>query len=187
MKLNGPWNGIDNQTYHAAYRFFKDREAKGNTTATKKRKSNDGAAVDTGNSKSSAGSKKDAIANVSDTHLDGEEDDKVEVYDTPAESRKKISAHLRKDGVTQAAFCREIGAQYHPARSVTSTQLGTFRKHSGSDKGNTNVVYYGAYVYLEKLRVKEGKAKSKHRQDMEKIWASEGGFNTTRPGPSTRR
>lgn len=34
--------------------------------------------------------------------------------------------------------------------------------------------------FFEKLRIAEGKPKSKHRQDMEAIWASKGGFNITR-------
>lgn len=52
--------------------------------------------------------------------------------------------------------------------------------YKGADTGNTSCVFYAAYVFFEKLRVQEGKPKSKHREEMEAIWASKGGFNTTR-------
>ena len=50
---------------------------------------------------------------IGDMHLDGEDEDKVEIYDTCSEIRKKISAHLRKEGVTAAGFCRDLDAQWH--------------------------------------------------------------------------
>lgn len=182
MKLKGPWSGIDNQTYHAAYLFFRAREAHGIKTGAKKRKSNDGSAVKGGDAKKA---KKAGPPDVSDVQLDGEEENTVEVYDTPAEIRKKISAHMPKDGVMQAGFCRAIGAQFNPEKKIASSQLQAFRKHSGPDKGNTSAVYYGAYVYFEKLRIKEGKPKTKHRLEMERIWEGQGGYDTERPGPST--
>jgi hypothetical protein len=41
-------------------------------------------------------------------------------------------------------------------------------------------VFYAAYVFFEKLRLAEGKQKSKHRLEMEEIWGGKGGFNITR-------
>jgi hypothetical protein len=41
-------------------------------------------------------------------------------------------------------------------------------------------VFYAAYVFFEKVRLAEGKPKSKHRVEMEEIWGGKGGFNTTR-------
>lgn len=174
MKLKGPWNGIDNQTYHAAYHFFRKREAAGIKTGAKKRKSNDGKAVGTG----TKAAVEPAVLDVEDVHLDKEEDEKVEVYDTPAEIRKKISAHMPKEGVTAAGFCRTLSKQLYPPRPIQTAQMQRFRKYSGPVQGNTSVVYYAAYVYFEKLRVKEGKAPSKHRLEMERIWGHEGGFDT---------
>ncbi len=40
--------------------------------------------------------------------------------------------------------------------------------------GASSPIFYGSYVYFEKLRVKQGKPKSKKRQEMEKIWAPKG-------------
>jgi hypothetical protein len=47
-------------------------------------------------------------------------------------------------------------------------------------EGNTSGVFYGTYVYFEKLRIKEGKPKSKKRQQMEELHAKSGGLETER-------
>lgn len=67
---------------------------------------------------------------------------------------------MPKEGVTQAALCRSVGEQYNPPRKVGAAQLSTFRKRKEVDQGNTCVVYYGAYVYFEKLRLKQSKPKT---------------------------
>lgn len=50
---------------------------------------------------------------------------------------------------------------------------------SGPDAGNTNPVYYAAYVFFEKERTRTGKAKSGSRKKMEEIYPS--GMDTDRP------
>lgn len=114
----------------------------------------------------------------------GEDTDSVEVYDTCDEVRKKISAYLRKPNTTAAQFCRDLLAQYHtdekkPSR-IQSTQLTKFRGYKGADTGNTSCVFYAAYVFFEKVRLAEGKPKSKHRLEMEDIWGGKGGFDISR-------
>ncbi|KAF2875409.1 hypothetical protein BDV95DRAFT_590911 [Massariosphaeria phaeospora] len=105
----------------------------------------------------------------------------VEVYDTCDEIRRKINAHLRKPEITQAAFLREIAAQFHTAnKKIQSKQLNDFRSKKGAYTGNTSVVFYGAYVYFEKLRLGEGKPKSKAREEMERIYRAEGGIEVPR-------
>ncbi|KAF1938543.1 hypothetical protein EJ02DRAFT_473407 [Clathrospora elynae] len=42
--------------------------------------------------------------------LDGKMDDGVQVYDTCDEIRRKINAHLKIPGVTQASFLRAISS-----------------------------------------------------------------------------
>lgn len=44
----------------------------------------------------------------------------------------------------------------------------------GPTAGAESKVFYGAYVYFEKLRIKEAKAKSKKREEMEKVWGRRG-------------
>ena len=161
MKLQGPSRGMDNSTMSGAYRFFKRREAEGKTVP-KKRKADAAPAVD-----------------LSDVHLDDEDTDSVKIFDSCDEIRRKIAAHLRKPGVTQAQLLKDLAAQFHTQSvKLQSKQLNDFRTKSGADAGNTSRIFYGAYVFFEKLRIKEGKPKGKHRLEMEKIWAPRGGFDT---------
>jgi len=173
MKLKGPWKGIDNSTMSGAYKFFKKREREGKAMP-KKRKTATVAAAPT--------------PDHPEPYLDGEENDSVEIYDSCDEIRRKISAHLRKPGVTQAQFLRDIAAQFKStAVKIQSKQLNDFRAKSGADAGNTSRVFYGSYVYFEKLRLKEGKPKSKHRTEMEDIWGKTGGFDIKHTGGGSGR
>jgi len=60
----------------------------------------------------------------------------------------------------QASLCRNLQAQNYTSsgpKSITSSQLTNSRGKKGYDKGNTLSVFYAAYCYFEKLRIKEGK------------------------------
>ena len=176
MGQHGKEKGVESFVYPAAYAFFQQREMAGiKTTANKKAKKNEGDAA------------KDSVDNV---ELDFEKEDKVPVYgklshhhdgrglrtdtliDTCDDVRKKINVHLKKPGVTQAAFLRAASASFHnPPKTLNARQLSAFRSKKGALNGNTSGIYYGSYVYFEKLRIKEGKPKSKKRQEMEEIHA----------------
>jgi hypothetical protein len=200
MAQNGKFAGEHSNTYRGAWEFFKKREMAGLQIPTKKQKT----AASASASGASAAGKKDAVTDISSIHLDGnidtsrerpkpkatnaqskgEETDSVEVYDSCDEIRKKISAHLRKPSSTAAQLCRDLLAQYHTSEKkpskIQSGQLTKFRGYKGADTGNTSCVFYAAYVYFEKVRLAEGKPKSKHRLEMEEIWGDKGGFNVTR-------
>lgn len=47
----------------------------------------------------------------------------------------------------------------------------------GALTGGSSSVFYGAYVFFEKIRVAEGKPKTQHRLDMEAFWGSQGGVS----------
>jgi len=161
--------GFESDCYASAIEFFLQREADG-IPMPKKQKA---AASGTGRSKAQPG------PDISDVHLEGEDTDSVPVYDSCGEIRKKISTWLRRPEVTQAQFLRDLAAQYRTeTRKVSTNQLTAFRGKSGPDAGNTSCVYYSSYVFFEKLRIKEGKPQSKHRQDMEAAWR--GGMDTKR-------
>lgn len=171
MKLRGPWAGNNNNTFDGATRFFKAREAahlpmpkKPKTAATSTRKDPQG-------------------PDLSTIHLEGEDEDKVPIFDSCDEIRRKIAAHLRKPGVTQAQFLRDIaeGIKTQQVR-IQGKQLTDFRAKSGALWENTSRVYYGAYVYFEKCRIQEGKEKSKHRVEMEKRWPANSGVDIKIPG-----
>ncbi|KAF7971358.1 hypothetical protein HWV62_21388 [Athelia sp. TMB] len=111
--------------------------------------------------------------------LPGEEEGKVEIYDSCDELRKKINAHLA-GGPTKAAFLRDIlraaASPEYPIK-LQAKQLGDFLALKGATGGSSSKVCYAAYVYFEKKRVAEGKPKSKHRLGMEEAWGTEGGLS----------
>ncbi|KAK5720432.1 hypothetical protein LTR17_014989 [Elasticomyces elasticus] len=109
---------------------------------------------------------------LSSIHLDGEEEEQVEIYDTCDDVRKKINDHLKN--TTRAAFGREL-AELLPNDTVTSHQLARFLAFKGPRAGGHSPAYYAGYVFFEKLRVKQGKKKSVKRQKMEDAWESKGG------------
>lgn len=170
----GPDGGIDSDVYDQAWAWFKKRELAGlpmpaaPASLTQKRAK-------------TAASRRSA-ADLGSMHLAGEETDSVPVYDTCDEIRRKITAHLKAAGVTQAQFCRDLHAQLNMpgCKSIQSKMLNDFRGKKGPLAGCTSSVYYAAYVYFEKLRVAEGKPKSKHRLDMEGIYP--GGAERERDG-----
>lgn len=49
-----------------------------------------------------------------------------------------------------------------------------FMEASGPQAAGHNITFYAAWVYFEKLRIKEGKEKTEKRQKMEKIWGKKG-------------
>ncbi|GAB7348755.1 hypothetical protein MBLNU459_g7487t1 [Dothideomycetes sp. NU459] len=174
MAQHGKQAGMQSDTYIKAFEFFKKREVAGLKMPKKQKTAAAAGAKD----------KKGNAPDLSAVHLeDDEEEDKVEVYDTCDEVVAIPSSSLTiTPGVTQAQFCRDLKAQYHTDKapaSIQSSQLSRFRSYKGADAGNTNCVFYAAYVYFEKLRLAEKKPKSKHREEMERIWASQGGFNVS--------
>ncbi|KAF2493533.1 hypothetical protein BU16DRAFT_551352 [Lophium mytilinum] len=173
MSQSGTYKGSGFAAYEAAWEFFKKRELKGIPAPKKKRTTAPATTV-------AAAAASNNVASVS---IPGEETDAVDIYDTCDEIRRKINLHLKKDGVTQAGFLRDLMAQYHKSdRKIQSKQLTDFRSKKGADRGNTSCVYYASYVFFEKLRIKEGKKKTPTREKMEQIWGAQGGMNTTDRG-----
>ncbi|AEO66215.1 uncharacterized protein THITE_2114178 [Thermothielavioides terrestris NRRL 8126] len=174
LGVSGPYKGAGSATYGAAWEFFKKHEIAGVKLPDKKKQK-------------TAGSNPAAAAvDLSDIVLPGEEDDAVPVFETCDEIRKKISAYLKKPGVTQAQFCRDLYAQLkgpdRPATVFQSSQLTRFRSAKGPLTGAKSPIFYAAYVFFEKLRIKERRPKSKHRLAMEDIWGPEGGLSRDHDG-----
>ena len=171
MKQHGPNDGFGNGTYPAAWEFFKKRELAGVKMPAKKRKTSGSSKKDGGNDE----------YDVSTIHLDGEEDESVEIYDTCGEIRRKIAAHLRAAGVTQASFLRALSTSFPEdnPRKIGSKQLKDFTSKKGPMAGSSSGVFYASYVYFEKLRIKQGKKKGKKRVEMEEQWGGKGGFPRT--------
>lgn len=161
MNRTKTWDGEYNDTYIKALAFFKKRELQGlplkaNGKTAKK-------------SKSASPDEVNRLLDVSMISLPGEDAGKVPVYDTCDEIRKKIRAFLKHDGLTQAAFVREISKSFPDERKVSPRNLQSFLGLKGPLSGNTNKTFYAAYVFFEKLRIKQGKPKSNFREKMEEV------------------
>ncbi|KAK2055042.1 hypothetical protein LY76DRAFT_203222 [Colletotrichum caudatum] len=103
----------------------------------------------------------------------------VPVYDTCDTVRFKIRRALRRPGVTKAAFLRALVRAAYPAGSthkIASNLLDNFLAKKGPVAGNTSSVFYAAYVYFEKLRVRDRRPETELRDAMELEWP--GGFET---------
>lgn len=191
LQQRGPMDGINSEAYSNAWAWFKRREiANLKMPDVKKRQKAEAAAAaatttTTGSNIPSAGpaAKKSkttaassAALDISEIHLDGEEKDSVLVFDSADEIRKKISAHLKTPGLTQAQFCRDLYAQLKAptCKGIQTKQLNDFRGKKGPRAGCASSVFYAAYVYFEKLRIAKGKPKSTHRLEMEQIYPGEG-------------
>ena len=162
MKQRGADTGSCSETYYGAARFFKKRELQGLKMPKKRAKTSE---------------ENEEIVkkyDVSDIHLDGESETNVLVYDTCDVVRKKIHAHLRRPGVTQAMFLRQLEQMSPEGTGVNTRALHLFLAKSGPSAGNTSGIFYAAYVFFEKLRIKEGKPKTEFRKQMENIWRNTG-------------
>lgn len=111
-----------------------------------------------------------------DTVLEGEPDN-VKVFDTCDDVRAKIRELLDENGISQAAFLRELGKVYTPPRRLQSKSLNDFLIKSGPRAGNTSCIYYSAYVFFEKMRIRDGQPKTDKRVKMEGLWPE--GMNIT--------
>ncbi|KAH7323458.1 hypothetical protein BKA65DRAFT_435342 [Rhexocercosporidium sp. MPI-PUGE-AT-0058] len=160
MGQSGRDKGSGSNTYIQAFKFFKKREEKGIKTAAPKKKAKTAAPAINGD--------------LNAIQLEGEADVSVPVFDSCDEIRKKIRAYLAASNGTQAEFLREIAKPYHDGRKIQSKVLNDFLGKKGPCAGNTSAVFYGAYVFFEKMRIRDGKPKSKHRLDMEKAYPGKG-------------
>ncbi|KAK0748335.1 hypothetical protein B0T21DRAFT_278363 [Apiosordaria backusii] len=198
LGVHGPYNGSGFAAYGNAWEWFKKREMLGiplpvgkkqKITATASTAIAAPAGVTAsvtapGTTTAAAAAPKtkptptSPVPDISSITLPGEETDSVPVFDSCDEIRRKINLHLKKDGVTQAQFCRDVYAQLKgpskPGKCFQSVQLQRFRGMKGSNHGAKSALYYGAYVFFEKIRIKEGKPKTKHRLEMEQLWGARG-------------
>lgn len=77
------------------------------------------------------------------------------VYDTCVQVVKKIKDFLARDGMTKAMLLESLG-------NINSGSMNRFLSGKRQDQCG-NITYREAYVFFEKLRVLEGKSKSKAR------------------------
>lgn len=186
LHKSGPMQGVQSETYTKAWTWFKQRELAGlkmpDVKKRQKKEATSTAAAPTNDvtgppaKKAKTSTATSDLPDLSGIHLYRGETDSVLVYDTCDEIRKKITAHLKTPGLTQAQFCRDLYAQLHAPKcqGFQSKQLADFRGKKGPVAGATSTVFYAAYVFFEKLRIAKGKPKSAHRLEMEDIYGGRG-------------
>ncbi|KAI1099342.1 hypothetical protein F4804DRAFT_86913 [Jackrogersella minutella] len=186
LRQTGPSGGSGSSSYYNAWVWFRQREVAKikmpDMNKKQKQEAETSAGAGGSTSKTSKSTSPPSISDlISGIHLPDEETDEVPIWDTCDEIRRKINAHLKTPGVTQAQFCRDLYAQLHApkVKSIQSKQLSDFLHGKGSRTGVKSTVFYAAYVFFEKLRIATGKPESKHRLEMEDIWAWNGGFDRT--------
>ena len=81
------------------------------------------------------------------------------VYDTCDEVRKKSLEFMAATGMTQSAFIKEIGS--HPPSWNSFIKMKS--RFDGHNPGAGNGCYWGAYNFLEKVRLVRGEKKSAKR------------------------
>ncbi|KAJ7820366.1 hypothetical protein B0H13DRAFT_2130297, partial [Mycena leptocephala] len=146
----------------------------GTTTKTNKRKA-DASTSSTSTKKPKKVAATDTPNDLFSITLSGHDDATVEISDTCDELRRKINTLLRTGTITKAALLRDMSrAAYAAALKIQSKQLTDFLTKKGPTSGSTSRICYASYVYFEKKRLAEGKAKSKHRRDMEDRWGGQG-------------
>ena len=172
MKLKGKWNGTQNGTFWGAQRFFLRRDAEKRAaaammpTAEKKRKREHQA--------DEKAAKKTQLAELLQKvrALPGPEKSVpcrppicakncpgTAVYDTCDEVRKKSLEFMAATGMTQSAFIKEIGC--HPPSWNSFIKMKS--RFDGHNPGAGKGCYWGAYNFLEKVRLVRGEKKSAKR------------------------
>lgn len=168
MNAKGPQGGIESNTFAAAHLFFAKREDRGYKQPRAKRRKTSEADV-----------KKSNVDGM--PTINGEKEGTVKIYDTCDDIRTKITNHLKKTNLTKVALAKELSkCQGRGEPDITGAGISKFQQKSGPLAGNSNRVFYAAYVFFEKLRLKDGKAKSKKRTEMEKAHGAKG-VMTDRP------
>ena len=191
MKQSGPDRGVRCEAYTRAREFFRThpemvalvarhappaRKEK-TTTSTQQCRDSPEKATSGGRGGNTRNDKIDHALEVGEIKLDGEDECEVEVYDTCDEVRRKINTFLVKNDIPKARFCRTLSDSYPYKPEVPPRQLSRFLGKRGPTSGNGDIVFYAAYVFFEKKRIREGRPKSKMRRKMEEVHSR--GLNTT--------
>lgn len=159
MKKTGPLDDSGSAIYGNAFAFFELRELNGENRKKKAKVGGDGEGV-----------KKEAEG-FKDLMLDDDEEGEVPIFDSCDEVRRKTTLHFSKTGMSKAAFGREIGKLMGgEEKKISNGSVIPFLGKKGPMAGNTTSVYYGAYVFFEKIRVRDGKPMTEHRETMEDVW-----------------
>jgi hypothetical protein len=179
LAQNGPSKGMESNTFLGAAEFFKRRELAGLKMPRARKVKTEASANNVKPTKTKSTKSKDAAEHdVSSIELDGEDKAPIPVFETCDDVRIKINRFMRETASTsQAGFVRLITAALPATANIaapSARQLTTFLSKHGPLAGVESPIFYASYVFFEKLRVKEGKPKSKKRLEMEEHHGKDG-------------
>ncbi|ENH71995.1 hypothetical protein FOC1_g10001842 [Fusarium oxysporum f. sp. cubense race 1] len=168
LKQKGPFGGSNSAVWGNAYIWFQQRKVMGLKMPDAQKRQLEESKKDTVDGTPSKAAATKALPDISEIHREGEETDEVPIHDCCDEIRRKINAHMKVPSVTQAQFCRDIYARFNAptCKGIQSKQLSDFRKAKGSNAKAKSSMFYGAYVYFEKMRIAQGKPVTKHIVEM---------------------
>lgn len=92
------------------------------------------------------------------------------IFDDCSDIRRKLNKFFTDKKMSKSAWCNLVG--------VNSNSLANFLKQKGPDGGAGINVYKVAYHFFEKMRIVEGKKKTKKREEHEQF-VTEGFKNET--------
>jgi hypothetical protein len=180
MGQSGPSKGTTSDTFMNAVIFFTKREIAGLKMPRKKKakteKSTAKSTTDSAAAPKKSKADQEKELDVSDIKLDGEATDSVPIFLTCDDIRREINGHLKNTVASKASFVRTVVSMFNksPGQGISTRGLNTFLSAKGLAAGAAHPFFYGAWVYFEKLRIKQGKKKSKKQQDMENAWGPKG-------------
>ena len=158
------WSACQNGTYWGAAKLLekvKHSEAKAKKTAKKaatsaKRKAASASTTEGGGSAKKKSKKEEATELIHRINaVEGVPEDSP-IYDSCPVLVTKIKEFLQRDGVTKNLFLQEAMG------NLNSNSLNRFLAGKKQDQCGT-ITYKRSYVFFEKLRIMEGKAKTKKR------------------------
>ncbi|KAI9147211.1 hypothetical protein HJFPF1_13245 [Paramyrothecium foliicola] len=161
MRRTGTWDDSYCDTYLNALAFFKKRHILGLPTKRPQAK------------RPKTTEEKEKIADlldVSDIELLQEGTDvDVPVYDTCDEIRRKIHAFMVENDIHNGEFVEALSKEAPGDRKLNTGNLHYFLDQQGPKGGNTTALYYAAYKFFEKKRIKDHEPKTEFREEMEEI------------------
>ncbi|KAK4454474.1 hypothetical protein QBC34DRAFT_421459 [Podospora aff. communis PSN243] len=105
----------------------------------------------------------------------GDDDGSIPIFDTCDEVRRKIKLFLKRVGVNQPGFLRGLARirpknKEYKGKTMSAASFQAFMKLRGPSAGAEKAIFYVAYVFFEKLRIRDGKPKTELREKVEDVW-----------------
>ncbi len=123
-----------------------------------------------------------------DFYVKNEEFGTVAIFNTCDEARRKIRASQKRPGCNQPRFlgglarCRPLPKGKRKPQAIAGSTLKRFLELKGPSQGYDSPVFYTAYVFFEKKRIKDRSNKTKLKQEMEGVWGKYEDRKTGRKG-----